>query len=1043
MNSSQQKPSEQQQQQQKQQQQEQGDLVMNPTMIGNMAPTHQLDTVAFTSSGNVNAVHTREVATSLQQLRVVSDAHHTVEQMLSRRILFEISCDFSDTLVEFGFLDQWLKNPMVKTLLAPYAMFTGTYCVSAVMNSQPTQSGMALLAASPQKTELNIGGHVSRNVPLKDFGAYPKQLVPFYSGLQNVLINLASSSESVLRVPYVGSRAMNEVSQLIDTTFVYTNICQLRSGSTGEKLPVQFYGWMEDLVLYGTSSGEPTVMSHVGVSSAQVSNPEPPTPTSPFLRRDFVAYAFRVSASEPKKYSIKNGAEQVLLSTDSVDEAVRYYRENFLKLAGAVMLPYGRSSTEEGEFASKFPENPTEKLDLTEAQVDANSQNSTGFIIPQYSTTKASIEGWGYVIGVLRGTDPSVKVVWNDSLRISFKSMCKKTTARRAFFQSGKSKMREGRIPIEPVSKEEGNVGKEADTKGLKISSIADAVSSVAGFAAKIPAVADFAIPVQWAANAVADTARFFGFSKPHVVEPEKPVAQRPFYHFAHGSGASTANKLSVNPDQAIQTVPLGPEGKDEMSISYLVGRPGLYFNLLWTTNNKRGDCLFQDPMIPSRFFISQWYSVANVSNKGLVRFNTHMSYLSELFMYYVGSLMLTLNLGATKFHSGRLRMVFVPQMPLPTEANDSWKKEILAKVYQEQNKNYHMVMDVRDAMTFTFKTPFEPGQPVVPTELSQCVTVPAFFVFVEIPLVRSANVSDTVEGWFSVSGGSGFRFVGPKLPGTTKLLPFGKGVLSSPSTVARAVFQGWDNDSMTRTETSSLAPAITDMSGGANELSGALHAQTMTVGDVVESLRLLMKRPSETLFVEGVSQAYFNFWNPWFNTTQTGEKYESETFFQRVRSLFRFSTGGIIVSGIGGDQSGTRRFKLADLSNMSYYNFIFKATGHGANGYTIANTQGDVYKRMSEVPHVCESLHRQEIEGMWSYEIPYYNQYDKTDNMLVWSNGNGTSFDYSAQCAPPVSLVWITDSNKIQSLYISAAEDFNCGYLNGPPITFERASVA
>lgn len=1032
------------------------DMVTNPTMIGDMAPTEHNDTVAFASGGNINAVHTRECPTSFRQMRVVSDAHHTIQEMLSRPVLFsDVKCDFGDTFVEFGFLEQWLKDPMVKMLMEPYAMFTGTYCVRAMMNSQPTQAGMALLITSPQRTEVTIESYVTRNVPRADLGAYAKQLVPFFSGLQNVMINLASSSEVVLRVPYVGCRAMNEKSNLIDTSFIYHNISALRTNTGTAKLPVQFYGWMEDLELYGTSTGDATVKSYVGVSAADVK-----LSTFDGLFTKGLLNAFSEEQAVPggvilirNRDKKEGGALRSEYLAATVMEAASwlqtYILQSFYEKPGGVLLVTG---TKENLKALRdlLPEKPSRRLNKTQTEV-ATHFKVTAASGPDYiarGVGGGAMDSIGALLLALLTTVSSFEVS-NKARYDAVLALFRPTGT----FQSGKPPAtRPGRekIPRENLAAEEHAVGKEAEDEGIKISTVASAIGKVAGFAAKIPMLADFAIPVEWAANGVANTARFFGFSKPHVVEAEKPVVQKPFYHFVHGAGASTATKLSLNPDQAVQTVSLGPEQSDEMALSYLTSRPGLYFNMSWATTNARGDCLFQDPMLPSRFYIAQQYSIVNVAQKAMVKFNTHLSYLAEMFMYYVGGFLFTLTLGATKFHSGRLRFVFVPQMPLPTQANDAWTKDQLATVYNQQNKNYHMVMDIRDAMTFTFKTPYEPGQPVIPNEINMCNTVPAMFVFVEVPLVASAGVSSTIDGWFSVSGAPGFKFVGPRMSSKTKLLPFAKGILSAPGVEGketwtpggvrpRGTFQGFDNSSYTRTETSSLAPAVVDMSGKLNETAAALTAQTMTVGDVVESLRMLIKRPSEALyFVNNATTWTYNMWIPWFNTTQTGEQFESETFFQRIRSLYRFSTGGIILSGFNNTEKiYTKKFKLTDLTDLSYFKQRFAVAGHGANGYAWLNAKKDEY--FSEVPFVCETMHRQSLEGAWSFEIPYYNQYDKTDNMLVWARGTSSTMDYVSQFSPPVALMWRGEPQSVQSLYIAAAEDFNCGYLNGPPITFIR----
>jgi len=305
--------------------------------------------------------------------------------------------------------------------------------------------------------------------------------------------------------------------------------------------------------------------------------------------------------------------------------------------------------------------------------------------------------------------------------------------------------------------------------------------------------------------------------------------------------------------------------------------------------------------------------------------------------------------------------------------------------------------------------------------------------------LKRGSTVADVIEGWISVSGAENFGFAAPVTGGAIRLLPFGDAVLSAPSRVERARMQG-GVPNMTQNQTSDLRPAVIELSN-VQPAGAELVAQTMAVGDPVLSLRTLVKRPSEAAWIDKIAKDSYLVINPFMNLNFTGETFESDTYLQRVRALYRFSTGGVRVHIMGlGNGTGFMKAKLVDLSDGQLFKKPTATCGAGGVFVMADATAGAVSRGMSLLTGFCDSGVREDLTGVISFEVPYYHFFEKIDNMQVWANGGAKKMGFSAQLACPLALVIGVDHDATNvSVQVSAADDFNAGWLSGPPITFER----
>lgn len=562
----------------------------------------------------------------------------------------------------------------------------------------------------------------------------------------------------------------------------------------------------------------------------------------------------------------------------------------------------------------------------------------------------------------------------------------------------------------------------------------------IAPWLVEVPQLAAAAGAVSWATGVASDCARSLGFSKPFKSGPPQPMVQNPFRNFAHTDAEYTGTKISMTQDSGIEISPLGPVEEDEMNLNYILKRPTFYFPFDWKDDQVPGTVLYQDPMVPSSFFI---YEENNVIGQGTVRTYVHtlMSYVTQMFAYWRGSMRFTLNIAANKFYSGRLRAVYVPAAPLPNGA-DQFDAIYLAGVYADRTSNYHQIIDVRDANTFTLIVPYVSSTHWRHTDRTTDLTVPALFIFVETQLRRTATVADTITTWVSVSAGDDFAVAVPVMP-DDRILPWSPGVMTVPkeNTRENVVYQGItlpQTGDDTPAEFHFVPPADPDSVYGAN---------ISTIGDPVTSLRGLMKRPMPCDYAPIDPTGAFII-DPWSEVTLTGDKYSCDTWLSRIRALYRFSSGSIRIQIFGTFPGAMPTIRLVDVRSP-----ILR--GLGINGvynggvYTIANL-ADQRRRdaLSRIPTICEIPYRNDLQGMVDIEVPYYHWFDKISNLLI--RGNDTKgvvktipWSEAGSCPYVILVSFNGDSGGGYRVYKSAADNFNCGYLVAPPITYTRTLPA
>ncbi len=194
------------------------------------------------------------------------------------------------------------------------------------------------------------------------------------------------------------------------------------------------------------------------------------------------------------------------------------------------------------------------------------------------------------------------------------------------------------------------------------ISGPATAIASIAGKFVKAPVIGKLARATQIGATATAGIARLFGFTNAPVVAEVhgfNPM-NGPMLASAHIS--TPAQKLTLDPKQELSIDPSihGLGDTDELSISHIVQKESYFGGTSWATTDAVGTDLFNMRVGPTLF---GWVPINNTVPAEVAKrvYHTPISYTSNLFKNWRGSVILHIKVVCTKFHKGRLRISYDP----------------------------------------------------------------------------------------------------------------------------------------------------------------------------------------------------------------------------------------------------------------------------------------------------------------------------------------------------------------------------------------------
>lgn len=291
------------------------------------------------------------------------------------------------------------------------------------------------------------------------------------------------------------------------------------------------------------------------------------------------------------------------------------------------------------------------------------------------------------------------------------------------------------------------------------ISQVAGTVGKVGRALGWLPIVGTAASIAGFVGDAVAGVASLFGWSKPHddrAVTTIIPVAQPNMANFQGDSKAKVlaldANNRTIHPSHVFGT------NEDEMSIQHIIRKPVFIDRFKLRETDVPNQVVWKFPVSPAA--CPKLNVLINAVPKQL-KLNTYMSYLSECFGAWRGTIKYNFKIVKTVFHTARIRVSFIPGMFENTPLN-----------LIDVNKMYSKVIDIRNVTQFDLEVPFVYHQPWASLDddvglngnLSE--SLPTGIVIVEVlnTLVSTNNAANTIEFIVETCAGDDFQFAFPAI---------------------------------------------------------------------------------------------------------------------------------------------------------------------------------------------------------------------------------------------------------------------------------------
>lgn len=591
----------------------------------------------------------------------------------------------------------------------------------------------------------------------------------------------------------------------------------------------------------------------------------------------------------------------------------------------------------------------------------------------------------------------------------------------------------------------------EASKKSGPVSDVANSVANIAGALATIPLVGDIAGPVSWVASGVASIASLFGFSKPHDIRPSMPFTINPFKDFAHGNGVNACEtKLTLNDTQEQKITSIGATPKDEMNIKYLTSIPTLIKKFTWNIDDAVDAKLHSETVAP-HYLHSQQVQTA----RGLATIHSTLSYLAMLHKYWRGRIDFTLTIVGTRFHAGRLRLVYRGQ-----DSGDATQTQYTNSV----------LWDIQEMPTFTFtcpwisKLPFRTCWPEQNGAYDQNDGI--FDIFVEDPLVCNETCSSEIDILVWVSGD--VKYACPVMrpdrnmngllieagqPPTTKLIDLEEeddSYFAKVTDILEVEAQS-KHDAPAKTDTFSMVPTGKDPTP-AQEMC----ALQTTIGEPEPSLRTLVKRMAYFSDFQLTDKNAERRDQPFLLThalsgdyiappgKDAADRTTSGDWVDRVAAMYRFRTGGMrfCVYGYIPGQASYATMKFCPRSQASDKMTIWKTSPQSTAYHWGTQREFNELSSYLELPYADTSKALQIL-------VPYYHKLPviANDRFMPYSTTN-VQFTAKAISNPKYTtgdFIYLNNTepndvmftNKYLSVFRAAADDFNCGYFTGPPVTY------
>jgi len=210
-----------------------------------------------------------------------------------------------------------------------------------------------------------------------------------------------------------------------------------------------------------------------------------------------------------------------------------------------------------------------------------------------------------------------------------------------------------------------------------------------------IPGISETLSTISWVSTYLGGLASAFGWSKPQL-DAQQEIMVRSHFQYANCSeGAVPAKPTTLNADPKVSVIKHSITDEDEMSTKFLFSVPWLGLPITWNASDSAGAALYANTGVRPAYFY-QTYTGTFAAHTYTVNCGNPMYNMSQVLSYYRGSIYLKLKIIKTKFHTGRLLIIFTPGR------NNSTAPTRDTSIYSLRE-----IVDLRDKSEVIFNLPY------------------------------------------------------------------------------------------------------------------------------------------------------------------------------------------------------------------------------------------------------------------------------------------------------------------------------------------------
>lgn len=547
--------------------------------------------------------------------------------------------------------------------------------------------------------------------------------------------------------------------------------------------------------------------------------------------------------------------------------------------------------------------------------------------------------------------------------------------------------------PITPTLRAIATGGKQSE-KPSTGSSIGNLISKGTNLIGNVES-GNYGAALRNGQGAIDDLGDIFGFDYP--TNPQRPLKTiSPVENTAVVKGSSRSHRLAMDSLSGYEP-PESAFGKSclDMDFKKIMTTPMLLGQRSWSTSMAAQALLFTLPVTPN-------IGCLNAAGDGVNL--TYLAYLSRFFCFWRGGIEYTIEIVATRYHSGKLLIAFQPNVVTDPAYNDA------ARALP------NLTLDIQQTSKFSFVVPFVSQTPMKFTKANNLETiidevfVGGLAVYIQNTLAAASNVSGTIEMNIYINAAPDFQFFTPRSHEILTVAPVIPAVEPASATGGEIELQV---QRMTDSGKSSTA-SLTLGSGFAPKINKFGEEYSML--DLIRRFGFstaLAPTGQNTLWT--VNPAYFT-----FNPVTASLQEVDNTHLAGFSLIYSIWAGSI-------------RYKLVTSSPRTTDNLLY--VSHQPDGYLVGDINPTSLAAFGGYASMLTTLAQ---DNCLEVEIPYYSPYDllltKPD-----SDNNGGFFLNPTSNGSFAILFASPSTAAFFRVMIAAGDDFRYGYLRAPPCDYNR----